>query len=167
MSGRQLTLQQRYRIDALNATGHTQVASALSIGVSPSTVCRELKRNGATPDLWRFRRYDAAQAHRQARERRHRLEPRIPLAVWEEVIRLLREERWSPEECSSRLRLEQGVHISHETIYAMLLRDKAHGGMLFKLLPHSGKRRKRYGSTETRGAHPQLRGHCPAPAGGG
>ena len=47
MSGCQLTLKQRCRINAMNAAGHAQVAIARAIGASPSTVCRELKRNGA------------------------------------------------------------------------------------------------------------------------
>ena len=40
----------------------------------------------------------------------------------------------------------------------MLLRDKAGGGVLFKLPPHGGKRRKRCGSTETRGRIPNCVG---------
>lgn len=42
---RQLTLPQRYEIAALKKAGHSQQAIAAQLGVSPSTISRELKRN--------------------------------------------------------------------------------------------------------------------------
>ena len=41
----QLTLAQRYQIEALKKVGLKQYEIAISIGVHKSTVCRELKRN--------------------------------------------------------------------------------------------------------------------------
>ena len=40
-----LTTEQRCHIYALNATEQPQKTIAKQLGVSPSTVCRELKRN--------------------------------------------------------------------------------------------------------------------------
>jgi IS30 family transposase len=41
----QLSLGQRYQIEALRKTGMSQKSIAQSIGVHPFTVCRELRRN--------------------------------------------------------------------------------------------------------------------------
>ncbi|NPA29644.1 MAG: helix-turn-helix domain-containing protein [Epsilonproteobacteria bacterium] len=45
MSYTQLTLRERYQIEALKREGLSQSAIARHIGVHRSTVCRELKRN--------------------------------------------------------------------------------------------------------------------------
>jgi IS30 family transposase len=45
MSYRQLTMAQRYQIEALKKEGLSQRAIALNIGVHYSTICRELRRN--------------------------------------------------------------------------------------------------------------------------
>ena len=46
MAYKQLTDEQRYQIEALKREGFTQLAIAQSIGKSPSTISRELRRNG-------------------------------------------------------------------------------------------------------------------------
>ena len=45
MAYKQLTDEQRYQIEALKREGFTQAAIAQSIGTSPSTISRELRRN--------------------------------------------------------------------------------------------------------------------------
>ena len=47
--------------------------------------------------------------------------------VWKKVRMLLVEEQWSPEQISGVL-ARDGIHISHETIYRMIRRDKESGG---------------------------------------
>jgi IS30 family transposase len=43
----QLSLDQRYQIEALFTAGISQKQIALQLAVHPSTICRELKRNVA------------------------------------------------------------------------------------------------------------------------
>ena len=43
----QLSFEQRYQIEALLQTGRCQKAIAQQIGVHPSTICREFRRNSA------------------------------------------------------------------------------------------------------------------------
>jgi IS30 family transposase len=62
--------------------------------------------------------------------------------------------QFSPDQISGKLRM-LGIHISHERIYQYLLKDKCNGGLLYKNLRHSHrKRKKRYGSQERRGQIP-------------
>lgn len=149
----QLTHGQRCRIEALNASGITQSEIAGRIGVSQSTVSRELSRNAPESKACGYHA-DSAQA--KAVLRRRRPPPRIKPSVWGEAERLIKD-GLSPEQTSARLRMEQGVRISHEAIYAWLLRDKQAGGMLFAHLPCAGKRRKRMGAQERRGRIPDRR----------
>ena len=56
MKYQQLTLEKRYQISALRKAGFNQKCVAIEIGVHPSTVSRELRRNsdsirGYHPDL--------------------------------------------------------------------------------------------------------------------
>ncbi|CAA6804544.1 MAG: Unknown protein, partial [uncultured Campylobacterales bacterium] len=45
MRNKQLTLDERYHIEALNKQGYKQIEIAKEIRVHPSTISRELKRN--------------------------------------------------------------------------------------------------------------------------
>lgn len=47
---------------------------------------------------------------------------------------------WSPEQISGRLRRKKLKSVCHQTIYNYIKYDKAHGGKLYKLLPHKGKK---------------------------
>jgi len=70
---------------------------------------------------------------------------------WDRVIELL-ERKWSPEQISDRLKLKGEFHISHETIYKYIRKDRKNGGSLFKHLRIMPKvRRKRYRSKDSRG----------------
>jgi len=90
------------------------------LGRSPSTVCREVARNGGR------RRYRAARAENQAWVRGRRPKPaRLAVnadlrAVVEDRLRL----RWSPQQIARWLRTEfpdkPEMHVSHETIYLSL-----------------------------------------------
>lgn len=59
------TQKQRIELSLLLRMGHSQRAAAAVLGVSPSTICRELQRNSQAPGS-----YHAAWARVQARERR-------------------------------------------------------------------------------------------------
>lgn len=59
---------------------------------------------------------------------------------------------WSPEQIAGRLRADQELAISHETIYRYLWADKRQGGQLYRHLRGARKqRRKRYGRYDSRG----------------
>ena len=60
----QLTECQRYQIYALKKVGHDQQTIAATLAVSPSTICRELRRNRGQ------RGYRPRQAHQHALTRR-------------------------------------------------------------------------------------------------
>lgn len=98
--------------------GKTQKAIALQIGVSASTVSRELRRNKS------HRVYSYSLADEMSRERRERLpgNRKIPSALEKEALRLLVEEDWSPMQISGYLK-RKGYKISHETLYRRIRAD--------------------------------------------
>jgi IS30 family transposase len=143
----QLTETQRYQIDALRKEGLSQKAMALNIGVYPSTISRELKRNKG------LRGYRPAQAQRKAMER-HRKKPKAIRLGSEQIgyIEKYITQEWSPEQISHTMQNAGIMRVSHETIYRYLETDRAQGGILYTHLRHkSRKYRKRYGSNDRRG----------------
>jgi IS30 family transposase len=145
---RQLTSEERYALSALRKQGYSHAEIARTLGRHRSTISRELRRNLRT-DGW----YDARTADQRARMRRSRSRrnQRITAEDWALVLKLL-SERWSPEQIAGRLALEGRLRISHETIYRYIWRNKRRGGTHYKHLRHAGKkRRKRYGSYDSRG----------------
>jgi IS30 family transposase len=121
LKGRCLTLAQREEIAIARARGDTIRAIAASIGRSPSTVSRELRRN--RDGLGRYR---ATTAHALAYERASRPKP-AKLAT-NLVLRGIVEDdlakKYSPEQIAGRLKLEfpdqPEMQVSTETIYESL-----------------------------------------------
>jgi IS30 family transposase len=144
---KQLSQAQRYQIEILNKAGKNQKEIAELLGVSPGTICRELKRNKGKKG------YRPKQAQIKADKRRKQAAKAIKMTKEviveiEEKIRL----DWSPEQVSGWLKVNQGIAISHERIYQHIWADKRHGGTLYKHLRQSNKKRKkRYGSKDKRG----------------
>ena len=149
MSGyAQLTHGQRYQIEALLKTGQTQTMIANVLIVHKSTISREIRRNRG------LRGYRPKQAHERAMMRRYeKPRTRIPFTTWVLVDARIKQD-WSPEQISGRLFMEQGISISHESIYLHIYRDKHQGGDLHKHLRCQKKRRKRYGKQDRRGRIP-------------
>lgn len=86
-----------------------------------------------------------------ARRSRSRRNGRFTEKDRQAVFALIKE-KWSPIQVSRRLSIDGSVWISHETIYRMIKDEKKQGGVVFKHLRHSKKkRRKRYGSRDRRG----------------
>jgi IS30 family transposase len=117
-----LSVDERVEIADLRreGLGVRQIAARLSR--SPSTVSRELRRNGH-PGSGDYRPWAA-----QRRAARRRARPKLgKLArnelLRQEIARGLRR-RWSPEQISKRLRLkfpdQPEMHVTHETIYQAL-----------------------------------------------
>lgn len=90
------------------------------LGRAPSTICREVQRNGGRA------RYDPRQANRrslQQRARPKRCKLDLDRVLRTKVVEGLRK-RWSPEQVSRRLRQahphRRDLQVSHETIYQSL-----------------------------------------------
>ena len=140
----QLAQEQRYQIYALMKANQNQSEIAQIVGVHKSTISRELSRNRGR------RGYRPQQAHGLTIDRREsKAQPRIESKHWRLVGTLLRED-WSPEQISSWLNDEGGIHISHEWIYQYVLQDKLYGGTVYRHLRCQRQRRKRYGSYSRR-----------------
>ena len=136
---KQLTSEQRYTISVLlqNRTKQKEIAKA--INVSPSTVSREIRRNSGVRGRYNW---ETAQANAVQTKRKKPGNHSINKDVLEEAKRLLVTEQWSPEQISGVL-AKNGKHISHETIYRMIRKDKAEGGTLYKHCRHRLKHRAR------------------------
>ncbi len=142
----QLTREQRYQISALKETGHLQKEIAAALGVAESTISRELRRN-STEGCYSPQTADDLATNRRRTARKAR---KITTAMWDQVEELLCQE-WSPEQVSGRLKTREGVHISHESIYGHVRRDKQAGGDLYTFLRQGFKRRRKYGKRDLRG----------------
>jgi IS30 family transposase len=141
----QLTQEERYQIAALLKAEHKQTEIAMILNRDKSTISREIRRNTG------LRGYRPGQAQRLTEERRQaKVQTSIPLSLWRQVERLLRED-WSPEQITLWLKAEYNVSISHEWIYQYIFQDKADGGVLYHHLRCKKQRRKRYGSYNRRG----------------
>lgn len=148
---KQLTLQQRYQLQALWQQNNSQKQIALHIGVSPSTVSRELSRNKSDT-----LGYDAQSAHYHTEQTRKRAPYKMKGALKEKIILRIRD-RYSPEQISGTLALEVGYNvISHETIYNYIYNSKNtdHEPLgQYLRIRHKKKYAKR-GSTQRRGVIP-------------
>ena len=150
-SRRVLSLDDREEISRGVAAGLSLRAIASSLRRAPSTVSRELKRNGGQ------RRYRAAAADSRAWDRA--LRPKLcKLARHEELRQLVAarlSENWSPEQIAGWLKHtypdDEAYRVSHETIYRSLF-VQARGVLKKDLQAHlrSGRaiRRSRHASSK-------------------
>lgn len=149
MTYKQLTLQKRYQIWALLQQGYTQKEIADHIGVHPSTVSREIKRNRDSCSD----KYEYTTAHFNT-QHRHTTKAKYTV-ITVETERYIREKLkagWSPEQIAGRMKYEHVGTISHETIYQFIYRNKTKGGRLYKYLRHKNKKyHKRSGTYQQRG----------------
>jgi IS30 family transposase len=145
----QITLHERYAISILKQQGLSIRAIARHLGRAPSTISRELSRNRTRHDG--AYRYEKADSYARTRRRNSRRKSLFTDEDWELVEHLLSID-WSPEQISGWLALHGLLSISRETIYLHVWRDMWAGGDLWKHFRQSPKkRRKRYGSRDSRG----------------
>ena len=144
-----LTYDQRCQIYILKARGDTSSSIATMLKVHHSTICRELKRNKGQ------RGYRHQQAQEKAFLRKNsqpnkKMTPQIVTSI-EEKIKL----QWSPIQISGWLKRHGKEHVSHETIYNHIWKDKQQGGQLYRELRHQGKKyNKQRKGTSGRGSIP-------------
>ena len=117
----QVTMEERCEIARLRSQGSSLRQIAAGVDRPPSTVARELKRNGS-----RTLGYQPRYANQQAHARRwwgSRLERDGPLR--EQVLAGLGA-GWSPAQVAGRLALDEGRRIiSHESIYRFIYAQMA------------------------------------------
>ena len=134
-----LTSEQRYTISVLLQNRMKQKDIAKAINVSPSTVSREIRRNSGIRGRYNW---ETAQANAIRTKRKKPGNHSVDDAIKEEAKLLLVTEQWSPEQISGAL-AKEGKYICHETIYRMIRKDKAEGGILYKHCRHRLKHRSR------------------------
>ena len=119
-SSRALTLVEREEISRGIAAKESVRSIAVRLGRSPSTVSREVSRNGGS-DSYRASEADERTWERARRRKSCRLarSPRLRQLV-EEKLRQV----WSPEQIAGWLKHsypeDESLHVSHETIYRSL-----------------------------------------------
>jgi IS30 family transposase len=147
-----LTLGEREEISRALAAGESVRSIAARVGRAPSTVSRELKRNGGQ-DGYRAVQADGAAWDRALRPKRCKLATNRALArVVADKLRLL----WSPEQIAGWLKhtypCDERHYVSHETIYRSLF-IQARGALKKQLLEHlrrtRGMRRSRQYTQKT------------------
>jgi len=134
-SRRALTLAEREEISRGMVAGRSLRSIAASLGRAPSTVSRELRRNGGR------RRYRASNADQAAWDRARRpktcklVENRVLARIVARKLRGL----WSPEQIAGWLKYaypdDENYQVSHETIYRSLF-IQARGALKKELLQH-------------------------------
>ena len=130
-----LTLAEREEISRGLVAGHSIHSIAALLGRAPSTISRELTRNGGR------RGYRANQADQAAWDRSHRpkrcklVENRALACIVAKKLRQL----WSPEQIAGWLKHtypdDENFQVSHETIYRSLY-IQARGALKKELLQH-------------------------------
>ncbi|ATA72040.1 IS30 family transposase [Capnocytophaga sp. H4358] len=140
MKYKHLTLEQRYEIKAYLKCNKSQKFIAQQMGVSESTISRELKRN-------KLKRggYNPQNAQEQANIRKERFAvnrkftPKVAAFVEEKI----RREQWSPQQIVGYCKKHEISMVSTEKIYQYIREDKEKGGDLYQYLRHQLKHRKR------------------------
>ena len=115
--------------------GHSQADAARELGVDPSAVCRELKRNPKEDGS-----YHSLHANVMAVQRRKRSKQKYRKIENDPVLEKEIELQLTPLRSPEVIAHELGI--VHETIYAWIDRSRPE---LKKLLPYRGKKRHRYG----------------------
>ena len=134
---KQLTLEQRYEIQALLKANHSKSFIAEQIGVHKATVTREIQRNSGK------RTYNAVNAHQYYKERKKDVikRKRLTDSIKKFIDAKIRQE-WSPEQIVGHCKRYNIEMVSHETIYQHIYSDQIQGGTLYTHLRTARPKRK-------------------------
>ncbi len=156
-----LTKQERDRIAQLHHQGFQQKEIAEKLKRSPSTICRELQRNGTGDE------YFAACAQEQAEQRR-RERPRtckMDLENNNEDVRQGLANNWSPQQIAGRMQLDHlddpRRQVGAQTIYHWIEQDE-HCDHWKSMLRRRGKRRRDRKNSDNRAACARIADRCEA-----
>ena len=133
-----LTQDQRCQIDALKTSGLSIRAISRQLNVAPSTISRELKRNGVNGC------YNFKNAQKISSLRRYTAHSRPK--KWTEAIKsfviFCLGQKWSPTQINGWLQKLGLDCLSDSMIYKYLKKDRKEGGKLYQDLRHRGKKYK-------------------------
>lgn len=140
-ASRALTLAEREEISRAMVAGQSIRSTAARLGRAPSTISREIKRNGGS-EGYRANQADEAAWERARRPKRCKLvEYRALARIVADKLRML----WSPEQIAGWLKhtypSDESHHVSHETIYRSLF-IQARGALKKELLEHLRRTRR-------------------------
>jgi len=142
-----LTIEERYHIAALKKANFNQKFIANELGVSESTICRELKRNSSSQN----KSYSAMNANKVSTTRRtyasRKSNKKMDIKLKNIITKYIITD-WSPEQISKRLKELNLIDISYVRIYQFIEQNRQSGGDLYTHLRfhHTGHRRAKYGS---------------------
>lgn len=153
--------EDRLTLASLTQQGCSQRSIARILGRSPSTICRELARNGTATNGYAFKPAQAAcQARRIAARPLPKLHPQG--ALWHLVCNLLLW-RWSPQQIARTLQLmypdEPSQSVSHETIYNAIYahpKGELRKELIACLRQGKSTRRPRSAGEDRRGQIPEM-----------
>ena len=155
----QLSLEQRYQIQALLSGGNTYTYIAEILGVNKSTICREIHRNSIQTGPRRHL-YDPDFAW-QKTQFRHRFKAKnivFTIEMKKTIIQWLKVKRLSPELIKAEANRLGMDMVSHETIYQWIWKMKKSRCRqdqpfknISKYLKHGRRRRKRGRIKDSRG----------------
>ena len=130
-----LTLVEREEISRSLATGQSMRSIATRLGRAPSSISREIKRNGGQ-ECYRAGRADQAAWDRASRPKTCKLAENRALA---RIVAGKLQLQWSPEQIAGWLKRayagNEAFYVSHETIYRSLF-IQARGALKKELLQH-------------------------------
>ena len=149
-----LTLAEREEISRGVVAGQSFRSMAASLGRAPSTISREIRRNGGR------RRYRANKADQAAWDRAHR--PKTCKLVENQALSLIvaskLKQRWSPEQIAGWLKKtypeDENYQVSHEIIYRSLYvqaRGALKKELIKQLRTQRSMRRSRHGNKSGEG----------------
>jgi len=130
-----LTLPEREEISRAVVAGQSIRSIATQLGRAPSTISREIDRNGGQRD------YRASQADQAAWDRAHRPKPckLVENRALAHIVAAKLKGLWSPEQIAGWLKQtypsDESYQVSHETIYRSLY-IQARGALKKELLAH-------------------------------
>jgi len=130
-----LTLPEREEISRAVVAGHSIRSIATLLGRAPSTISRELKRNGGQ-ECYRASQADQAAWDRTRRPKTCKLAENRTLA---HIVADKLQRQWSPEQIAGWLKhthpSDENYQVSHETIYRSLF-IQARGALKKELVQH-------------------------------
>lgn len=149
---RALTLAEREEISRSMVAGQSIRTIAARLARAPSTISREIRRNGGAA-CYRATQADQAAWDRAQRPKQCKLAGNPVLA---RIVTAKLQSQWSPEQIAGWLKhtypCDENLHVSHEAIYRSLF-IQARGALKKELLEHlrrtRGMRRSRHHTQKT------------------
>jgi transposase, IS30 family len=149
MSHNHLSIMEREQLALFSAKGESWREIAKRLNRSPSTISRELRRNGIPSG------YLPSAAQMKATNRsRGRPPKKMDSAKIAHVVKAKLKQDHSPEVISGRLKaINGGISIGRQTIYNWIYSERMHGRKWHRYLPRRGKPyfQKRSGTTRDKG----------------